>query len=292
MKNDAVTTMGVSAAAFRCRTKRGAVQAGKKSAANRSNVLSQQGPSLQGTAKSTIRIRRFQLEDIADVIDFSKRAYGYENKQKHLDDLRNICETCIQGYYASPSASAKQGQSHPVEPDGMFVAEVDGRVRGTCFAFTTGKEDLKEGVLTWVGVDPAIQSRGLGGKLLKKAEDYLISKGVRRICLGTDRPLAMPFYLKHGYGIVNWGMIKRLPDSRKPKAGKILEAMEEATDFRFTSHNEDPVLAEINGIMRRRINIDGKISELVRCATKHTAAALAPDRLAQLRMQLVKLLGK
>lgn len=51
--------------------------------------------------------------------------------------------------------------------------------------------------LLWLSED--VRGSGLGGKLLKKAESFAISKGFKRALLFTQCWQAKPFYEKNGY---------------------------------------------------------------------------------------------
>ncbi len=223
-----------------------------------------------------MKIRRFRPDDLADVIEFSKRAYGYEQEQKHLDDLRLLEECCTRGYED--------------EPAGMFVAEVDGKVVGSLFAFSNDA-DPDEGSLHWVGVDPDRRGEGIGKKLMAEAEGYLRSRGVKRVVLGTDRPGAMPFYVGQGYGMVNCTMMKRLPDpeptSVRTQVQKIIEAIEAYAAFRFTHHNVDIVTRRITEVLQ---NPNPKVEDLIKIADDYVVYPQTPRRTEAARKRLEAIL--
>ena len=225
------------------------------------------------------RIRRFRLEDLTDVIEFSKRAHGYEEDRKHLDDLRSLTECCARGYAE--------------EPEGMFVAEVDGKVVGTMFAFA-GLGEPDEGSLHWVGVDPAIQGKGIGKKLLARAEAYLRSKGAKKITLGTDRPKAMPFYVKQGYGVRGCRMMKRLATPktarRRTRVQKIIEVIEGYAAFRFTHHNVDHITRDIDNVLRSRAGRNRKVEALIKIAEDYVIYPMTAVRAETARKKLKAIL--
>jgi ribosomal protein S18 acetylase RimI-like enzyme len=187
-----------------------------------------------------MKIRLFNLDDLTELIAFSKRAYGYEQEQQHLDDLRELLECC-----------ARMIQEHP---EGMFVAEVDGKVVGTAFAIAS--EPPGKGSVHWMGVDPAQQGKGIGKKLLSRAEAYLRSRGARHVDLGTDRPNAVPFYISQGYGIFNSLMRKPLIQGRRTKVQRVIEIVEAYAACRFTHHNVDQLTRQLEELLKRRPKID------------------------------------
>jgi GNAT superfamily N-acetyltransferase len=93
-------------------------------------------------------------------------------------------------------------------PEGCFVAEVDGHVRGT--ATTISYENR----FAWIGmvlVDPEFRSRGLGTKLLEQTIQYLDQRKIPTMKLDAT-PQGKPLYEKLGfvteYGIERW-VLKR-----------------------------------------------------------------------------------
>jgi len=103
-----------------------------------------------------------------------------------------------------------------MEPDGCFVAEIDGSSAGTT---TTC---IFDGV-AWIAmvlVDKAVRGRGIGTGLLKHALDYLKERNVRTVRLDAT-PAGQPIYEKLGfvpeYELARYeGVVK---DLRLPIAG-------------------------------------------------------------------------
>jgi GNAT superfamily N-acetyltransferase len=80
-------------------------------------------------------------------------------------------------------------------PEGCFVAEVDGTVRGT--ATTISYEDR----FAWVGmvmVDPEYRGQGIGTRLLEKTIEYLDEAEIPTIKLDAT-PQGKPIYEKLGF---------------------------------------------------------------------------------------------
>jgi len=97
-------------------------------------------------------------------------------------------------------------------PQGCFVAELDGAVRGT--ATTISYENR----FAWVGmvlVDPDYRSRGIGTKLLATAISYLDGLKIPTVKLDAT-PQGKPLYEKMGfvseYEIERWTLRRTLPD--------------------------------------------------------------------------------
>jgi len=224
-------------------------------------------------------IRRFRLEDLTDVMEFSKRAYGYQEEDRHLDDLRILTECCARGYVE--------------EPEGMFVAVEDGKVVGTCFAFSKlGGPD--EGVVDWVGVAPEVQGTGIGKKLMEAAEAYLDRKGVKRAVLDTDRPKAVGFYVRRGYGIVNCRMMKRFLDhceeQGSSKNQQLVRLIEDYASFRVTHHNIDELSSYINAILESPTSMDKKAVDLTKLANDYRMHATTAEETSTTKREIEAIL--
>ena len=101
-------------------------------------------------------------------------------------------------------------------PEGCFVAECDGQVRGTATTISY------EGRFAWVGmvlVDPEYRSQGIGTKLLERAIAYLDDRMIPAIKLDAT-PQGKPLYEKMGfvseYELERW-TLRRSP-AELPKA--------------------------------------------------------------------------
>jgi GNAT superfamily N-acetyltransferase len=93
-------------------------------------------------------------------------------------------------------------------PEGCFVAEVGGGVRGTAATISF------ENKFAWIGmvlVDPEYRSRGIGTKLLERTIEYLDQQKMPTMKLDAT-PQGKPLYEKLGfvteYGIERW-VLKR-----------------------------------------------------------------------------------
>ena len=97
-------------------------------------------------------------------------------------------------------------------PQGCFVADVDGQVRGTAATISFERK------FAWIGmvlVDPEYRSRGIGTKLLEKTIEYLDQQKIPTMKLDAT-PQGKPLYEKSGfvteYGIERW-VLKRPPQA-------------------------------------------------------------------------------
>ena len=81
----------------------------------------------------------------------------------------------------------------------VLVATVAGNVVGTIAA--AWHPDTGEAHLRGMAILPEWHGQDIAAKLLAAIEDWLLSRGCRRITLDTTLPLeaAMKFYEKHGY---------------------------------------------------------------------------------------------
>jgi N-acetylglutamate synthase-like GNAT family acetyltransferase len=79
----------------------------------------------------------------------------------------------------------------------QWVAEIDGQVIGTA-SITTEPEGL---YIRSMAVDPSVQGRGIGHKLLSAVDEYAPTTDQERIFLYTTyfTPGAKEMYEKHGY---------------------------------------------------------------------------------------------
>jgi len=81
-----------------------------------------------------------------------------------------------------------------LQPDGCFVAELDGLAAGTTCCFVCGP-------VAWVGmvlVDEALRGRGVGTALMRHALAFLDGCGVQTVRLDAT-PLGRPIYEKLGF---------------------------------------------------------------------------------------------
>ena len=141
---------------------------------------------------AVIQIRQLGVDDLA-FADHVREQAGWNQT---LDDWRRLLR---------------------LEPDGCFLAELDGQSAGTATTTVYGDNDL-----AWIGmvlVDESARRRGVGGALLAHCISYL--RDERRVkCIKLDAtPAGQPLYEKLGF-VAEWG-IKRwryTPDTKPERS--------------------------------------------------------------------------
>jgi len=225
-----------------------------------------------------VKIRRFTMDDFDAVVEYSRRAYGWPDEKSAGGELELMYNSIL--------------SLHKSEPEGMFVAECGGRVVGNCFATSDGLTSA-EGSLHYVAVDPRYQGKGIGGKLTDRCFAYLRTKGMKTVRLGTDRPLAMRFYMKYGFEIVGWSVEMDVAGRRKPRTmtGRLLRLIEEYAAFRFTFRNTHAMREKIEAILARRLSDARKIKELLKVAAAHRLWPPMPEDSSRFKAQARKILS-
>ncbi len=127
-----------------------------------------------------IKIRRLGVDDL----DFADRVREQAGWNQTRDDWRRLLR---------------------LEPEGCFLAELDGQSAGTATTTVYGDNDL-----AWIGmvlVDESARRCGVGGALLARCISYL--RDERQVkCIKLDAtPAGQPLYEKLGF-VAEWG-IKR-----------------------------------------------------------------------------------
>jgi ribosomal protein S18 acetylase RimI-like enzyme len=90
-----------------------------------------------------------------------------------------------------------------MEPEFIFVAELEGRVIG--FAMGTTIEKARSawsyGHLVWLGVEPAFARSGVGSMLFDRFREQMEQKGVRMLLVDTqaDNEPAIRFFRRKGF---------------------------------------------------------------------------------------------
>lgn len=84
-----------------------------------------------------------------------------------------------------------------VDPEGFLVAAIDDRLVGTVMAGYDGHR----GWINYLAVDPDAQGRGVGGRLVREAEQLLGRRGCPKVNLQirTANETAVEFYRAIGY---------------------------------------------------------------------------------------------
>jgi predicted N-acetyltransferase YhbS len=114
-----------------------------------------------------------------------------------------------------------------LEPEGCFVAEMNGEIAGTVTTTCYGS------TLAWIGmmlVHPQYRRQGLGTRLMRRALDYLKRKGVRCVKLDAT-PEGRPLYEKLGFQfeseLTRWQRAPQIETGGVGSPGKGTRGMQE-----------------------------------------------------------------
>jgi putative acetyltransferase len=127
------------------------------------------------------------------------REYTFEDAEAHAEVHRQSVRGIASEDYSDEvieAWSAKEPEDSPIEEEKVrFVAEEDGEIVG----FSDYNMETKE--LSGLYVKPGYTGRGIGEKLLEKAEKDAKKNDLERLwCKSTIT--AKEFYQRHGYEIV------------------------------------------------------------------------------------------
>jgi GNAT superfamily N-acetyltransferase len=131
-------------------------------------------------------IRATRPDDTPTLVELA-RATGVF-KQLEIQALREV----LDDYHAT-----NQAQGHR-----CVTAGGAGRIDGFAYYAPSSMAD-RAWYLYWIAVRPDLQARGLGGRLLRHAEDEARARDGRLLLIETSSlphyDLTRKFYLKHGY---------------------------------------------------------------------------------------------
>ncbi|MFZ5469673.1 MAG: GNAT family N-acetyltransferase [Myxococcota bacterium] len=95
------------------------------------------------------------------------------------------------------------------EPEGMMIADLDGKVAGLAIARMRGQHPLSGrsyGQVVHLSVHPQHRSAGVGERLLRECEAYLRSRGCEDVLLRlpVDQTEDAELFKKTGYQVAAW----------------------------------------------------------------------------------------
>ncbi|MGP8163817.1 MAG: mycothiol synthase [Acidimicrobiales bacterium] len=104
-----------------------------------------------------------------------------------------------QGYWSRGTLVERERQPW-FDPEGFLVHEIDGKIAAFCWTKVHGG-DPPLGEIYVLGVDPAVQGRGIGRRMLHAGLAWLSAKGLRAVILyvDTDNPRAVELYRALGF---------------------------------------------------------------------------------------------
>jgi len=109
---------------------------------------------------------------------------------KDYEDFRSI----------SVEEMEKMEKSPTFDPSGMFIAELDGKPVGIINAYVDKFREEKKGFISWLGVLPAYQRRGIGKTLAIKALESLKERGMKIAEAALESHIKVPIHLFEGLG--------------------------------------------------------------------------------------------
>jgi len=182
----------------------------------------------------------------------------------HLKELAGWNQTC-----------ADWERFLEASPDGCFVADVDGTVRGTATTISY------EGKFAWVGmvlVSPEYRGRGIGTRLLERAIEHLDQQRMPTIKLDAT-PQGKPLYEKLGfhteYEIGRWTLQRPLTGFTG-KTGKGAQEMLSPRLLAQICQHDREVFGADRSFLIRSIHEDGKtLTRAIRNAGALDGYALA-----------------
>jgi len=126
------------------------------------------------------------------------------------DDLKDVKEILFE--YPSPTGKVWSeslveemlSDALKEQPDGVFVAEINGEVVG--FAIVMYRNWFDIAYLDYIQVKTKWLNKGIGHKLIEKCMDWAREKGARIVYTetGKDNERAIKFYQKHGFQITGY----------------------------------------------------------------------------------------
>lgn len=123
--------------------------------------------------------------------------------RKMCDEDLPACTAILETWNMAPrppSDDAPEPERTSIEVANGFVAEVEGRIVGTC-SYIVHSADLAE--TASLAVDPACKGSGVGHLLQQARLDEMRKRGIRTVRTETDRPETIRWYVERfGYRIV------------------------------------------------------------------------------------------
>ena len=150
-----------------------------------------------GTATTTpggaMTLRAATEADVEAVVEVAEAAYrgrGGWTTEEHLVDGNRTDAAEVRGMLSDPAVR-------------LLVAEVDGTVRGCCYTHRESPDaaGVVRAELGLLAVDPRIQARGIGGRLVEAQAELLAGAGadVLMIRVLHSRPELTAWYERHGF---------------------------------------------------------------------------------------------
>jgi ribosomal protein S18 acetylase RimI-like enzyme len=143
------------------------------------------------------KIRSFRPADVESIVGFKKMSVGKNFPESGFDE--GVFRTVLLG------AARKN-------PDCIRVLEADGKAVGYVWLKVMRTSVGTFGRVQHVFVEDKFRKRGLGKKLMESAEEYLRSRGIKKMKLSVTatNETALSFYEELGYKVKRFVMEKDL----------------------------------------------------------------------------------
>lgn len=144
-------------------------------------------------------VRRVKVQDLAVLESLeSESAKSFPSRKRWMETYRGFVEKALSE-----------------EPEGLLVADYEGRAIGVAIARVRGPHPLtgeESGRLEALTVAPAWRSHGIRERLLKEAEAYLKSRGCKVMVttLRTDAGAEGELYKGSGFKVGGWELERSL----------------------------------------------------------------------------------
>lgn len=142
------------------------------------------------------------------------------------------------------------------DPEGLIIAEEDGKIVGFVhagFGFSADLNalDYSVGIICWLVVSETHHRHGVGRELIRRAEEYLISRGAKSLQAGQSR-YRDPFYFGLYGGARCSGFLKSDAQAEPFLRSVGYEPIEETNVYqRDLVKSRDPMNLKLMGIRRR-----------------------------------------
>lgn len=122
--------------------------------------------------------------------------------------------------------------SYNTEPDYCLVAEVDEQLAGFILGTIISKGALVYGYITWLGVSPSFQRRGIADQLVDRLVERLINDGARFMMADTDpeNAPAVRFFDRKGFHDARRHIFLSMDLSQHEYYGKLIAYEREKAD--------------------------------------------------------------
>ena len=110
------------------------------------------------------------------------------------------CYMCLKKWNMAPRVGDADAERSGIEVPHSFVAEIAGRIVGTCSYLLLAAGVAETASLA---VDPTFKGKGVGFRLQQARLDEMRARGIRKVRTETDRPETISWYVERfGYRIV------------------------------------------------------------------------------------------